>query len=83
MIRFAGLMQVVVLLGVTAGQATANPLPSWSDGESRDAIIGFVESVSDPTSDAFVQVEDRIAVFDNDGTALGRTAGLLSTHIRR
>jgi phosphoserine phosphatase len=68
MIRFAGLIKVVVLLGVTAGQATADPLPSWSDSKSRTAIVDFVESVTDPDSGLFVPVADRIAVFDNDGT---------------
>ena len=46
----------------------ADPLPSWNDGASRDAIIEFVESVTDQDSDEFVPVADRIAVFDNDGT---------------
>ncbi|MDQ0893306.1 HAD family hydrolase [Agromyces ramosus] len=41
-------------------------LPSWVDGPSRDAVIGFVESVA--TGPRAVPVEERVAVFDNDGT---------------
>ena len=38
-------------------------LPSWNDGPARRAIIAFVEqAVSD------VPVDERVAVFDNDGT---------------
>src|SRR3954470_19035859 len=41
-------------------------LPSWREGESRDAILEFVEAVSDG-ADA-VPPDERVAVFDNDGT---------------
>ncbi|RDV24038.1 haloacid dehalogenase-like hydrolase [Alteromonas aestuariivivens] len=44
------------------------PLPSWQDGESRQAIVSFVASVTDSSKPDFVPPEDRIAVFDNDGT---------------
>jgi hypothetical protein len=66
--RLSGLILAVVLPGLVAGQVAADPLPSWNDGASRDAIIAFVEAVSDADSDQFVPVADRIAVFDNDGT---------------
>lgn len=59
---------VVVLLGLISGQAIADPLPSWADGAAREAVIEFVEKVSDADSDEFVPEADRIAVFDNDGT---------------
>ncbi|MEU4559454.1 HAD family hydrolase [Actinoplanes sp. NPDC023936] len=39
------------------------PLPSWQDGPARAAILDFVERVT-----AEVPVEERVAVFDNDGT---------------
>jgi phosphoserine phosphatase len=42
-------------------------LPSWREGASRDAIVDFVERVSGTGPDG-VPVEDRVAVFDNDGT---------------
>jgi hypothetical protein len=48
--------------------ALADPLPSWNDTDAKAAIIEFVESVTDPASDTFVPEDDRIAVFDNDGT---------------
>ncbi len=45
-----------------------DPLPSWNDTAARKRIVAFVESVTDPDSDSFVKVEERIATFDNDGT---------------
>ncbi|MEM1235714.1 MAG: HAD family hydrolase [Pseudomonadota bacterium] len=52
-----------------AGLATyADPLPSWSDTATKDAIIDFVEAVTDPMSADYVTPDARIAVFDNDGT---------------
>ena len=46
-----------------------NPLlPSWNEGASKQAIITFVEAVTDKNSPDFVPIPERIAVFDNDGT---------------
>ena len=42
----------------------SNVLASWNDGAARQAVVGFVEqTVSDG-----VPAEERVAVFDNDGT---------------
>jgi phosphoglycolate phosphatase-like HAD superfamily hydrolase len=46
----------------------SDPLPSWADTATRQAIEDFVARVTDESSPAFVAPEDRIAVFDNDGT---------------
>jgi hypothetical protein len=43
-------------------------LPAWRPGSIRDAILEFVEAVTDPAGAAFVPPGERIAVFDNDGT---------------
>ncbi|MFU1929042.1 HAD family hydrolase [Bordetella hinzii] len=42
-------------------------LPSWNAGPSREAIIAFVQAVTQPGPD-YVPPAERIAVFDNDGT---------------
>jgi hypothetical protein len=47
---------------------SADPLPSWNAGSTRDAIVAFVEAVTTPGTADFVPVDERIAVFDNDGT---------------
>jgi hypothetical protein len=60
---FAGLL----MLAAMAAQA-ADPLPSWNDGASRARILAFVEAVTQAGGKDFVTPEDRIAVFDNDGT---------------
>lgn len=43
-------------------------LTSWNDGTSKNSVISYVTSVTDPKSPDFIPVVDRIAVFDNDGT---------------
>ena len=53
---------------VLASTAYADPLPSWNEGASKSSIVAFVESVTDAGSADFVPQQDRIAVFDNDGT---------------
>ena len=45
-----------------------DPLSSWNEGTSKSSIQKFVQQVTDSTSSKFVPIEDRIAVFDNDGT---------------
>jgi len=42
-------------------------LSSWNDGETKKAIVDFVQSVSSSGA-GFVPASDRIAAFDNDGT---------------
>jgi len=58
-------------IAVAVGPGTlraAEPLPSWNDGEARQSILRFVESVTREGSPTFVPPAERIAVFDNDGT---------------
>jgi len=43
-------------------------LPSWNDGAAKQAIIDFVRATSDRSSPSYVVPEERIAVFDQDGT---------------
>ncbi|MHC1777960.1 MAG: HAD family hydrolase [Lentimicrobium sp.] len=45
-----------------------DPLPAWSEGSSKNAIIGFVTKTTTEGSGDFIPVADRIACFDNDGT---------------
>jgi phosphoglycolate phosphatase-like HAD superfamily hydrolase len=56
------------LLCAMAAHAVADPLPSWNDGTTRQAIVRFVEETTTPTRPGFVPPAGRIAVFDNDGT---------------
>ncbi|MFI7166803.1 HAD family hydrolase [Rhodococcus erythropolis] len=44
------------------------PLPSWRDGATKAAVLGFVERVTAEEGPDEVPPDDRIAVFDNDGT---------------
>jgi len=62
------LLASVLVFSATPGHAADDPLPSWNDGATRDAIVGFVESVTQEGSSGYVAPYDRIAVFDNDGT---------------
>jgi len=48
--------------------AQTDPLPSWNDGSPKQSITDFVARVTTPGGTEFVPVEQRIAVFDNDGT---------------
>ena len=43
-------------------------LPSWADTSPKQVILDFVERVSAPNGKDFVPEQDRLAVFDNDGT---------------
>jgi phosphoserine phosphatase len=43
-------------------------LPSWNDGPAKQAIVDFVRATTDRSSASYVAPEERIAVFDQDGT---------------
>ena len=45
----------------------SDPLPSWNEGKTKQSIIDFVNDVTNPASENFIEVADRIATFDNDG----------------
>jgi phosphoglycolate phosphatase-like HAD superfamily hydrolase len=45
-----------------------DPLPSWNEGASKQAIVDFVRDVTKDGSPNFVPPSQRIATFDNDGT---------------
>jgi hypothetical protein len=51
-------------------RADPKPLPSWNREPRRDAILDFIGCTAKPGGANFVPPEDRIAVFDNDGTLL-------------
>ncbi len=52
-----------------AEEPAAEPLSLWTEGSApKQKLIDFVTDVTDETSADFIPVEDRIAVFDMDGT---------------
>lgn len=64
-----GLQATACLLVSSLGLAQpSDPLPAWNDGAAKRAVLTFVRTATDPTSADFVAPEERIAVFDNDGT---------------
>lgn len=59
---------LLIATTLCTGTALADPLPSWSETETKVRIIEFVQSVTDPASPDYVTPDARIATFDNDGT---------------
>jgi phosphoglycolate phosphatase-like HAD superfamily hydrolase len=53
---------------IASAHAQSDPLPSWSDGAAKQAIVGFVERVTRGGSPDYVEPRERVATFDNDGT---------------
>jgi len=43
-------------------------LPSWKEGPVKQQLQSFMTEAQDPNSKGFIPVEERVAVFDNDGT---------------
>jgi phosphoglycolate phosphatase-like HAD superfamily hydrolase len=67
---FAGLVGGWIGLVVLASPlcAQTDPLPSWNNGQSKQAILNFVTRVTTDGGPDYVAPAERIAVFDNDGT---------------
>lgn len=69
--RFSLLVATAIVIVATVMNTptrTADPLPSWNDGATKQAIVSFVEKVTKEGSAGFVPVAERVATFDNDGT---------------
>jgi phosphoserine phosphatase len=49
-------------------EAHDHQLPSWNDTPTRRAIVAFVEAATRSGGQGYIPPEERIAVFDNDGT---------------
>lgn len=62
------LLVLVSSLVVSVQSQAADPLPSWNDAAAKTSIVNFVERTTDKDSADYVQIAERIAVFDNDGT---------------
>lgn len=75
-ILFIALLALAPVIGCQRAEEPAPPveqvaysdaLSSWSDGDARQMLVAFVERVTTHGPD-YVPPEERIAVFDNDGT---------------
>ena len=69
-VRILGVLLILLLAGCAGAprQDIPDPLPSWNEGATRQAILSFVADVADPAHPDFVPAPERVAVFDNDGT---------------
>ena len=55
-----------------SAEAADDTIPYWTEGsEVMKSIVSYVSAVSNESSEIFVPEEDRIAVFDFDGTLYG------------
>lgn len=62
------LLNIGILLLSSALYAQVDPLPSWNEGPTKNAILQFVQTTTDKNSTHFVAPKERIATFDQDGT---------------
>ncbi len=60
----------VVSLGAFGAYAQTDPLPSWNEGVTKQAILDFVTAATTESNPSFVPPAERIAVFDMDGTLI-------------
>ncbi len=59
---------VALTVTAVAAPVKADALPSWQDGPAKARIVAFVTDATKQGGPRFIAAEDRIAVFDNDGT---------------
>ncbi|BDE01259.1 HAD family hydrolase [Mycolicibacterium fortuitum] len=59
---------LLCITGCSSNDRAADPLSAWGDTAAKHSITEFVERVTAAGNPQFVAAEDRIAVFDNDGT---------------
>jgi phosphoglycolate phosphatase-like HAD superfamily hydrolase len=64
-VRLGTIVFGLVVAGISQAE---DPLPSWSDGAAKQAIIEFVKATTTKDGDQFVPPAARVAAFDQDGT---------------
>jgi phosphoglycolate phosphatase-like HAD superfamily hydrolase len=52
----------------TPPAAPADPLPSWRSGPTKSALLRFVREAGQPGGPGAIPLQERLAVFDHDGT---------------
>lgn len=62
------LTALLCVTGCSSKDSAADPLSAWNDAPAKKSITEFVERVTTADTSDFVAPQDRIAVFDNDGT---------------
>ena len=70
-IRIVTLVLMFSVVLVSCGKNTKFEFKYWNDCTSLNTLKSYVENVTDDKSKDFIKVEDRIAVFDMDGTLCG------------
>ena len=77
--RHIAITSIMILAFLSAGcglfqgsarRKTGDPLPSWNNGQAKQALIRFVTDMTEFFSDSFVPPDERLAVLDVDGTLL-------------
>ncbi|WOO41292.1 HAD family hydrolase [Rubellicoccus peritrichatus] len=64
------LVSVNTAWGFRLPEHVINPLASWNNTPAKLAILDYVQRATSPSDPGFVPIEERIAVFDMDGTIL-------------
>lgn len=60
-------MILAMLVATAAASWSVDPLPSWRDGVAKQRIFDFVANVTQPGPN-YVAPQDRVVLFDDDGT---------------
>jgi phosphoserine phosphatase len=56
------------ILFLVAGPVFSDPLESWNEGPAKQSILNFINQATQENSASYIPVDQRIVVFDNDGT---------------
>ena len=64
---FRSMLALAAIVFASAA-AQSDPLSSWNEGPAKQSIMTFVQGVADPTGKDYMPPDERIAVFNNDGT---------------
>lgn len=78
-IRLSAIAMLLVISLFSVAACSSKPADSafkfeyWNDCEALTSIKTYVEKVTDENSSDFIPIEDRIAVFDMDGTLVCET----------
>jgi phosphoglycolate phosphatase-like HAD superfamily hydrolase len=66
--RAAAILPLIFLLLAVSASAQQDPLPAWNNTAAKRSIVNFVGEVTTKSDRNYVDPQDRVAAFDQDGT---------------
>jgi hypothetical protein len=79
----SAVLNLFCLTGISAEETKGELLPSWNDGPAKEAVLEYIKRTTSADSKDFIEEEDRIALFRDNGTLICENPGIQIAFLAR